>query len=298
MLFRSDFIASELNLDLDKFQKIVKPGEIIGHISSECSEITGIPEGCPVAAGATDGTAGFLASGASKPGEWSSTLGTTLVIRGVSDKLIVDPQGRFYCHLSPDGYWLPGGAGNVGCECLIKLFPDCDYRLLDADALDRCPVSVSVYPLVRRGERIPFVDPNAEGFVDSDKTDTSVLYSAYLQGVAFVERWCYEVAESLGAPSGNVVYTAGGGAKSTEWMQIRADVLNKELIRPACTESAMGAAVLAASQTYYKSASEAAAGMIAVDCHIQPRTNMIDRFNEAYLKFREVCSIRGLGNGS
>lgn len=291
-----EFFSSDLHLDMSKLPEIVRPGDIIGHTNTLCSESTGIPAGCPVAAGATDGTAGFLASGASKPGEWSSTLGTTLVVRGVSEKLIVDPLGRFYCHLSPDGHWLPGGAGNVGCECLVKIFPGCDYHQLDSAALNSCPVPLNVYPLVKKGERLPFVDPNAQGFVDSDLSDTAQLYSAYLQGVAFVERWCYETAETIGAPIGDTVFTTGGGAKSAEWMQIRADVLNKVLIRPECTESAMGAAILAASRTFYTSASEAAAHMVTIDHRVEPRAGMIGKFENAYKSFRKACQIRRLGN--
>ena len=57
-----------------------------------------------------------------RPGDWNSTLGTTLVLKGVSAALLRDPLGRLYCHRHPDGYWLPGGASSTGADCLAQRF--------------------------------------------------------------------------------------------------------------------------------------------------------------------------------
>lgn len=45
---------------------------------------------------------------------------TTLVIKGVTEHLLPDPQGRIYSHRHPAGYWLPGGASNTGGEALAR----------------------------------------------------------------------------------------------------------------------------------------------------------------------------------
>lgn len=290
-----DFINSKLNIQTELLPDVVRPGDIIGTVSRECAANTGLPESCMVVAGVTDGSAGFLASGASRTGEWNSTLGTTLVIRGVSERLIADPEGRLYCHLSPDGHWLPGGAGNVGGECLAKIFPEADYKALDRIALDLSPTGINIYPLVRKGERFPFVDSSAQGFVGSDNLSNNTLYTAYLEGVAFVERWCYELVESLGAPVGNVIYTTGGGAKSQEWMQIRSDVMQRELVRPQVTESAMGAVIIAASRTHYSDCTEAATAMVRLDMRVSPRPEKREPYFKAYSDFRRECELRGLG---
>lgn len=290
-----DFIADKLEIDLGLLPNVVRPGEELGSVNSECSEVTGLPTGCKVVAGVTDGTAGFFASGASDVGDWNSTLGTTLVLRGISDNLIEDPKGRLYCHLSPDGMWLPGAAGNVGGECLAKLFSGKDYKSMDLRAMQLSPSGVSVYPLVRQGERFPFLDSRAEGFVSAANIPEELLYTAYLEGVAYVERWCYETAQSLGAPLGNVIYTTGGGAKSREWMQLRSDVLQCDLVRPKNTESAMGTAVIAASRTFYKSCSEAVANMVREDVRVSPRQDMSAMYHNAYSEFRRECAARGLG---
>lgn len=290
-----DFISQDLGIEAEKLPSVSSPGEVIGRVSRGCSEATGLAEGTLVVGGISDGTAGFIASGASAVGEWNSTVGTTLVLRGVSEDIIRDPLGRIYCHKHPDGWWLPGGASNVGGECLSNVFPGEDYDALNRQAVNLIPSGLVCYPLVRHGERLPFINPRAEGFVCGESDGRARLYAGYLEGVAFVERWCYELMEELGAPVGDTVYATGGGAKSLEWMRIRASVLNRMLIRPAVTESAMGTAVVAASRTIYRSLMEASRKMVRRDLEVGPEPALVEAYDESYRAFRDECEARGLG---
>ena len=292
-----DFIFRDLGIDRAKLPALAVPGEPIGRVTAECARLTGLEQGTPVVAGVSDGTAGFVASGASAVGEWNSTIGTTLVLRGISERLIRDPQGRIYCHRHPDGWWLPGGASNVGGECLAELFPDADYDMLNREAAELIPSGVVCYPLVRRGERLPFVDPEAQGFLPNGGLRGAELYAACLEGVAFAERWCYELMEDLGAPVGHTVYATGGGAKSVTWMRIRAAVLRKRLVRPAVTEAAMGAAIVAASRTLYTSLAQAVAAMVKQDLAVEPEDALAEAYQDRYAAFRAECAARGLGGG-
>lgn len=288
-----EFIESVLGIPDGMLPEVAAPGTEIASISEACALETGLAAGTPVVAGVTDGTAGFLASGAVEVGDWNSTIGTTLVMRGVSKNLIKDPQGRFYCHSHPQGYWLPGGASNVGAECLTKLFHGRDLGELDAYVPQYSPTSLLVYPLVRAGERMPFVDPHAEGFIIGEPRDSRDLYAAYLEGVGFVERWCFEVLSDLGAVVGDTIYTTGGGAKSSEWMQIRADILNRSVVRPLSTECAMGAAAVAASSTLYSDLSSAVQSMVKLGESMQPDPIRVESYNERYAIFRGACTQRG-----
>ncbi len=290
-----EFISRVLGIEAEKLPSVSSPGEAIGRVSGTCSEATGLAESTLVVGGVSDGTAGFIASGASAVGEWNSTIGTTLVLRGVSEDLIRDPLGRVYCHKHPDGWWLPGGASNVGGECLVKVFPGEDYDALNRQAADLIPSRLICYPLVRQGERLPFINPGAVGFMCGEPDAHPRLYAAYLEGVAFVERWCYELMEELGAPVGDTVYTTGGGAKSLEWMRIRASALNRTLVRPAITESAMGTAVVAASRTIYHSLTEASRKMVRRDVEVGPEPVLVEAYDQGYRAFRAECEARGLG---
>lgn len=289
------FIESSLGIPSSRLPRIVSPGTAIGEVGEECARRTGLARGTSVCAGVTDGTAGFLASGAVKVGDWNSTIGTTLVIRGVSKNLVRDPQGRIYCHAHPDGYWLPGGASNSGAECLQKLFNGRDLDQLNAYVPQYSPTMLLVYPLVSVGERLPFVDPYAEGFIIGEPRDSRELYAAYLEGVGYVERWCYEVVGELGAEIGDTVYTTGGGAKSPEWMQVRADILNRRVARPASTECAMGTAMVAASRTVYADLESAVSAMVTAAEAVDPDPSRTDLYEQRYRAFREACALKGYG---
>lgn len=287
------FIESELGVSSAKLPEVVSPGTLIGTVNEECSRTTGLSKGTRVVAGVTDGTAGFLSSGAVRVGDWSTTLGTTLVIRGVSSRVIKDTQGRIYCHAHPDGWWLPGGASNCGAEFVEKLFHGRDLSKLNAYVPQYSPTALLVYPLVRRGERLPFIDPDAEGFIVGEPRDSRELYASYLEGVAYVERWCYELVEGLGVEMGDTIYTTGGGARSLEWLQVRADVLKKRLVRPVAMECAIGAAVVAASKMLYDGLESAVSGMIHPGVEVDPNPTRIDVYEQCYGAFRSTCGQKG-----
>lgn len=309
-----DFIGDELGLPTDRLPRVVAPGEVVGSVTAAAAEATGLLPDTPVVAGMTDGCAGQIAAGAVAPGDWNSTLGTTLVVKGVTSALVRDPQGRIYSHRHPDGHWLPGGASNVGGEVLAAGFPRAELDRLDRSAARVCPTDLIVYPLVRRGERFPFVAPQAEGFqipfpgravectsdalpnpsAGSRRTgDDAVHYAACLEGVAYVERLAYDTLEALGAGVGDAIHAAGGAARSDVWMQIRADVLYRRLLRPREPGAAMGAAILAASRTAFDGLIPATRAMVNLERCFEPRPMVAGLYDERYLCFRTACAERG-----
>jgi xylulokinase len=66
-----------------------------------------------------------------------------------------------------------------------------------------------------------------------------------MEGVAFSQRDCLEIARELGAGSDRVVLI-GGGSKSRIWRQIMADILNSNIVINNINEGpAFGAALIA-----------------------------------------------------
>lgn len=60
------------------------PATEAGVVGPEAAEATGLPQGCSVRLGMTDGCAGQIATGAVEPGRFVGVLGTTYVLKGVS----------------------------------------------------------------------------------------------------------------------------------------------------------------------------------------------------------------------
>jgi len=281
-----------LGIDTNKLPKVLKPGEFIGKL--DVDRFKSYPlHPIPVIAGLTDGNSGQIASGAVRIGDMATTLGTTLVIKGVTQKLVRDALGRFYSHLHPEGKsWFPGGSSNVGGEALEKIFPGKDYRELDIKVESIVPTSLIVYPLVRKGERFPFVNPNAEGFVIGNPNNEEELYAGYLEGVAYTERLCYEMLSKAGVLVGDSIYTVGGGSKSPLWMKIRANIINKPLKRPKMASSSMGIAILGASKVFYSSLEEAVSRMVRIDLEIEPERSLASYYDERYRKFLDALISR------
>jgi D-ribulokinase len=270
---------------------VARSGRQLGTVCHPAASITGIPVGTPVIAGMTDGCAAQIAAGALEVGSWNSVLGTTLVLKGVADQLMHDPAGIIYSHRSPDGNWLPGGASSTGAAVLAKKFPGRDLEALNAKAAEREPSSVTAYPLVSRGERFPFAAPDAEGFVLGEPSDETDLYAALLQGVAFIERLCFDYLHLLGAPVGEDLSLTGGAARSRYWCQLRADILRRPVRVPENAEAALGMAVLAASVG--RRISDVAKEMVRIREVIEPRRDRIPRFHEPYLRLLEELARRG-----
>jgi len=290
-----EFIEAKLGIPLRMLPRVVEPGETIGTVSANGSHETGLPKGTPVVAGATDSNAAFFASGAAGEGEWNSTLGTSLAFKGISQSYISDALGRVYCHRHPEGLWLPGSASNTGADCIRTVFGN-DYEPLEGKVAPNLPSRLLVYPLVRKGERFPFIDHDAAGFVLGHPASELSLLAGYMEGVAYIERWGYELFESLGAPVRDTIYATGGGARSDIWLQVRANVLDRKIARASVAESAMGAAIIAASRTMYDSVSDASRYMVTLDLEIEPQPQAVDVYRDSYDRFREEMSKRGYGH--
>jgi sugar (pentulose or hexulose) kinase len=287
------FIEEKLGIPLKKLPKVVKSGEIIGTLSPSLARTWGLSPKTLVVSGATDGTAAFYASGATRPGDVSSTLGTTLVVRSISERHVKDPLGRVYCHLHPEGFWLPGGASNTGGECLAHFFPQANLAEWDEKvALLPLPTGLVVYPMVRKGERFPFAHPEAEFFSLGERKDDLEFYAACLEGVGYVERYGFELLEHLGATRIQRVFVSGSGSKSAIWRKIRANILGLPLYLPRFPDAALGACIMAACPLF-GGISQAAQNMVHVVAQEEPDPALSVLYEEKYQRFVEECAKRG-----
>lgn len=284
-------IFERLGIPASVLPSVDLPGQQLGILCSQAASAIGLPAGVPVVAGMTDGCAAQIGSGAVRVGSWNAVLGTTLVLKGVTRDLIHDPLGVVYSHRSPDNTWLPGGASSSGAGILTARFPGYNLDALGEQAWQRGVVDIIAYPLTTRGERFPFAAPQAEGFVLGEPVDDIDLYAAMLQGVAFVERLCFDYLALLGAPLDGELRLTGGGTGSHYWNQLRANVLARPVSIPMYTESALGMAILAASRG--RQLASVAERMVRVREHIFPAAEQTHRLALLYVRFVDALEQRG-----
>ena len=282
-----------LGIPCELLPEVRRPTEVAGRVSDEAAAVTGLPAGCRVRLGTTDACAAQLAAGAGAPGRFVSVLGSTLVLKGASRELVVDPAGAVYSHRHPDGWWLPGGASNVGARVLQAEFGGRDLGALDAAAAEHGPAGAVVYPLVGTGERFPFAAPDAEAFSLGDAADEVDRYRALLEGVAFVERLGYERLADLGAAADPPIAVSGGGSGSPVWNRIRATVLGAPVTATPAATTALGACILAAAGTLHPDLAAATEAMAATGEPVEPVGEEQAALDDGYRRFLAAVTERG-----
>ncbi|MFK7693190.1 FGGY-family carbohydrate kinase [Paenibacillus sp. HJGM_3] len=287
------YISAELGVPADWLPGVVPPGTVIGSILPEVADRTGLPRDVKVVAGMTDGCASQLASGAVRPGDWSTTIGTTLVVKGVTCEPIADPLGRLYNHKHPEGYWMPGGASNTGADWVTRDYAGTDLHALNHAAQQLIPTPWIRYPLLQKSERFPFVAEEARGFEPAGLSPEQ-RFASGMEGVAYIERLSYELIEQLTGQPPATLYTAGGGSNSNVWLSIRSSVMRRPIHKMKHIEGAVGAAVLAASNTLFSGLGEAGRAMVVPDQVIEPlEASVCDRYEENYQLFKQRITELG-----
>ncbi len=277
----------------DRLPPVVAPGVRIGQVSPNGAEESGLPSGLPIMAGTTDGVAACLASGLRQPGHYNTTLGTTLVFKGLSDTISTAPGGLVYSHKLPGGHWLPGAASNTGAEWIGRWFGDANLPAMDAQAADQIPSAPIAYPLLRQGERFPFARSRAEGFFAQEPRSHVERYAACMLGTALVERLAYQVLDRVTGQSADAIFATGGGSRSEVWNQCRADVTRRVVHRPQCAESAFGAAVLAASGVLGEPLDLVIQRMVRMEKSFFPNVGRAALYQERFEEFGVELRRRG-----
>lgn len=246
-------ILDALKLNPSLFPNVVESTAIVGRLKPEIVAQTGLPAGLPVVAGGGDNAAAAIGLGISSSNlnRGSLSIGTSGVIFAPCDRPTPDPEGRvhLFCHVD-GGYHLLGvtlAAGGALRWYRDTVAPEVAFSELMTLA-ERSPAGargVLFLPHLS-GERSPHLDPDTRGaWVNLSLAHTRAdLTRAVLEGVALGLRQALEVIHTI-TPVHQLLAT-GGGARSSLWLQILADVLHLELIAPKAEEgAAYGAAILA-----------------------------------------------------
>jgi xylulokinase len=230
--------------------------EITGVLSESAAEATGLAPGIPVMGGGGDQAAAAVGTGAVVEGIVSLSLGTSGVVFAAMDSPAIEPEGRLhaFCHAVPGKWHLMGvmlsAAGSLRWhrDTFASGVPFGDF-VTQARQIPAGADGLIFLPYLT-GERTPHPDPLARGgFIGLTVRHTlNHLTRAVLEGVSFGLRDSFELMKDSGLSDISQVRVTGGGARSSVWLQILADVLNVELVTVSSEEgAAYGAALLAAT---------------------------------------------------
>jgi sugar (pentulose or hexulose) kinase len=228
----------------DLLPAVVPAGTAIGGVSAEAAKRFGLPRRAIVVAGTTDGCAAFIATGAGRPGEAVTSLGSTLVLKMMCDQPVFAPDYGLYSHRIGN-FWLAGGASNTGGAALARFFSAEAIHETSRRIDTEQPTGLDYYPLPAPGERFPINDPAFEPRMTPRPDDDAEFLHGLLKGIARVEALGYRRLIEFGGPQLACVYTVGGGASNEAWSRIRAAILGVPLRMSESDEAAVGVAKLA-----------------------------------------------------
>lgn len=230
--------------DVDYLPVPVAPGSPLATVSRPRARYLGINPHCMVRAGTTDSIAAFLAAGVTRSGDAVTSLGSTLVLKLLSDSRVESAEHGVYSHWF-GARWLAGGASNAGGAVLRQFFDDRQLAGL-SERIDPAIASPLDYmPLPRTGERFPVNDPGLAPRLTPRPPDNAEFLHGLLESLARIEARGYKLLAELGATPVARVETAGGGARNPAWTRIRQRLLGVPVASAAHAEAAYGAARLA-----------------------------------------------------
>ena len=250
----SDELLGLVDIDKALLPPVFESPEVCAKVSEEAAGITGIPAGTPIVAGAGDQAAGAIGMGITRPGAVSVTLGTSGVVFAATELPSLDPGGRLhtFCHAIPNRWHVMGvtQAAGLSLRWIRDQFcaPGYSYAELSKEAAAVPPGCDGVlWAPYLMGERTPHLDSSVRAALTglAASHTRGHVARAVMEGVAFSQRDSFTIFAELGVPV-NKVRVTGGGARSTLWKQIQADVYNHAVETIAADEGgAYGAALLA-----------------------------------------------------
>lgn len=296
-----------LEIPKDWLPRCYESPEISGRLSGAVAADLGLPVGMPVAGGGGDSVIQTTGTGLAQPGILGTTIGTAGIVAMALDRCYDNPEGKLqvFCNTMPDKWhtmgvtlaaggslrWVRDMLGGAENEVARWLGEDV-YELFSREAAAAEPGSEGLLFLPYLiGERCPYPDPNARGgFIGLTlRHDRRSMLRSVLEGVIFSMRDVARLITDMGLPISQI-RTSGGGALSSLWRQIHADVFNSEVITVSGSAEggAYGAALVAGAGVGMWSSVEEAVQVVRVETRNDPIAENFEIYDKLFPIFRDL----------
>lgn len=253
----SQELLDTFDVSAGKMPRIISPFEVVGKTTKEFAAISGLAEGVPVVAGCGDTAASTFGSGMFRRNMVLDCAGTASVLCSVVDSYVPDTEYETLTMMrSPiDGLFLPLAYINGGGMCVrwfrdtLSGSPAASYEQLQAEAEAISPGSEGITFIPHFSGRVLPNNPFLKGsFLGLDfKHTRGHMYRSVLEAVAYEYMYYLSVLRRL-YPNDTFddMIIIGGGAKSSLFNQIKADVMGVNVTTFEMGETALlGSAVIA-----------------------------------------------------
>jgi xylulokinase len=312
----SETIHRALGLSEEIWSKPAPSGTAVGRIRPALAAELGLPPNLVLATGGHDQTCAALGAGAVREGLGVVSTGTAEVLSTALDRPVLSEAmfNSFYpCYLHAKGgmyfsfslnhiggillrWWRDNFAGPEVGEGALEAGDA--YQQIDA-LMPQGPSPVMFLPHLN-GSGTPTCDLHSKGAVVGLTLATTRhdVAKAILEGLTFELRLNLETMLACGMQLDELV-GVGGGAKSSVWLQLKADILERPLRTLRCREAAcLGAALLAGTAAgIYQHLDEAVAQTVRYDREFLPSADRVAAYSEHFATYRQLYpSLRALNS--
>jgi xylulokinase len=278
--------------------------DVIGYVTKDAAEETGLDQGIPVVCGTSDGTANILEGGITKIGDAAESTGTSTLFFVAHDKPL-NEQGKIlaipqYFPVPDVPYTLGGPINSTGASLKWYLNTYKDYIKSLASEVkknnlynvlnhlaEKAPAGSGglLYFPYLSGERAPFWNSYLKGMfigLTAASTHESIVRSLY-EGTSFALKSVVDEAYKEGVVI-NKFRSSGGGANSDIWLKIKASMLNMPLeVSTGMGGAPLGDAIIAGYGVgLYKDFLKAINAFQRVDKVIDPVDEWVTIYNDMY----------------
>ncbi|WP_104133945.1 xylulokinase [Cryobacterium sp. Y62] len=284
--------------------RIFRPTDVVGTLTAEASERTGLLEGVRVITGTADTAAEVYGAGAVEVGDAVVKLATagnyTVIAEHVGDPSVIS-----YGH-PVEGLFYLNSATNFAAASFRwfreTFFPELAETLSSDELYTRINAEIAAVPAgsdglvfhpFLNGERSPYWDSRLRSsFIGLTSRHTRAhLARAVMEGVCFSIRDAGLVYGDVAPSVGATVRLIGGGSKSDVWTQIAADVLGMTVEVPASSEASFGTCLLAATASgWYSGLKDAVASTQRVTKSASPDAHRAARYDELFGIYRDAVT--------
>ena len=293
---------------LDQLPDVCPTGTAVGFLRPEIAQALSLPENVRVVIGSHDQIVNALACGVCEHGDGVDVSGTCECIEPLFAGIPGDfgfTKENFACVPYVDDAGYVTYAYNISGGAVVRWYRDQLARHLSAqakaehvsiyDLLNRAcpkePTDVIVLPFLQGMGGTPDVRPNARGMFYGVTMETGLpeFYRAILEGLTFEMAYNLEKLEGFGVAP-NRLYACGGGARSKVWLQIKADIWNREIL-PVKTEEtgALGSAILGfAAVTGEKDRLALAKKFVQLGEPMRPDAARVEVYREKFQLYKQL----------
>ncbi len=280
-----------LDLDPDKLPPLSAASELLGLVTKEAAELTGLRMGTPVAVGAGDFPAALLGAGVTRPGQGCDITGTSTLIALLSDLPASDPVISNLCCVT--GGWaaftIVDAAGDAMRWARKLLHDDSggyEEIIALAESVPAGSGQLLFLPYLNAERLAQKPNSRAQFFGLASGHSAAHLHRAVMEGVGFASKRNIDLMKARGYHSERLV-AAGGGAKSRLWLEIKASIYNCPILVPSEPEcGVVGCGMLAGCASgLFPNLETVISQQVRFEIEINPNPAWTERYAKMQLVF-------------